>query len=66
MCIKLLEVSSQKLCAQPAVISNHLIFVHKLSSVNISVFLGNFRNFLLPSLDEWFGDSSDFIFQDDL
>ena len=36
-----------------------------LRYVNADVYQKISENFLLPSLDEWFGDSSNFIFQDD-
>ena len=36
-----------------------------LRNVNADVHQEILEKFLLLSLDEWFGDSSDFIFQDD-
>ena len=36
-----------------------------LRNVNADVYQKILENFLLPGLEEWFGDSSDFIFQDD-
>ena len=36
-----------------------------LRIVNADVYREIFENFVLPSRDEWFADSSDFIFQDD-
>ena len=36
-----------------------------MRNVNADVNQEILENFLLPSLDEWLGDSSDFIFQDD-
>ena len=36
-----------------------------LRIVNADVYREIFENFVLPNRDEWFADSSDFIFQDD-
>ena len=36
-----------------------------MRNANADVYQEILENFLLPRLDEWFGDTNDFIFQDD-